>query len=166
MELVSNELFKRFSPVKSDTDTTDFAPYVLIAQKLYTDKLLGDPLRKELETQILNKTLTPNNKALLEVLAPVIANYAVYQGLPFHWASIVNKGLTLRKSENSEPVGIDDVAQLRAWLLSDAKVFEQMLIDYLCKCSKNYPLWSPRGYCGNGCEPSTIGVSEFGILLD
>lgn len=164
MELISEALFKKYSPVKDDTDIKKFTPFVIIAQQLYTDKILGDPLRVELETQIKTGTITPHNRALLEVLAPVVANYAVYQGLPFHWASISNKGLTIRKSENSEAVSVNDVGQLRAWLLNDCIVFQKRFIDYMCKCAKNYPLWSTVGYCG-GCSKTSVGVNDLGITF-
>lgn len=164
MELISSRLLKEYSPVKEDTDTSSFVPYVKIAQILHINKILGDPLRAELEQQIKDENITPANKALLETMAPCIAYFAVYQGLPFHWASFVNKGVTVRESENSKAVDQNDISQLRAWLLNDANVFKQNLIDYLCKCAKNYPLWNPTGFCG-GCGTSKIEVSDLGINL-
>lgn len=174
--LISEELFIANSPIKEDTIITKFVPYILLVQKMYFEKILGRPLMQELQEQIKQAAenpdadpypITPYNQALLAELAPALSFYAVYQGLPFHWAAIVNKGVTIRSSENSEGVKIDDLAQLRRWVRDDAEALKAVFIEYLCECGGNYPLWSPRGYCQSGCgcdgKPSDNG--DFGIYI-
>lgn len=172
MELISEPLFKEYSPVKTDTNIEDFVPYIGIAQAMYINKVLGKPLLSELESQIKAAQenpnaepypITPENKALLRMIAPALSYYAVYQGLPFHWAAIVNKGITVRESENSKGVDVNDIAQLRRWLKDDAEFLLRQLIDYLCECGANYPLWKPGGYCG-GCEPKKTDL-DAGIYI-
>lgn len=145
--LLSEELFKLNSPITKNTDITEFIPYIVHAQKLHIEPILGDLLMAELKLQIESDTLTPDNGALILKIAPCLSFYAVYQGLPFHWASIVNKGVTIRESENSKGVDVMDIAQLRRWVADDAQTFKSQLIDFLCKCRSNYPLWNPSGCC-------------------
>lgn len=163
--LLSEELFRANSPIKDDTSIVKFVPYILIAQKMYIEKVLGRELTVELQDQIKAAQVVPapnpypiteENQALLIEIAPALSFYAVYQGLPFHWAAIVNKGLTLRNSENSDAVALADVAQLRRWVRDDAEALTAQLVAYLCGCgTSRYPLWKPGGYCGGGCgEPS------------
>ncbi len=141
--LISEELLKLHSPITSDVDIADFVPYLVIAQDLYIVPILGEPLTNELQQQIESNTLTAYNSDLVVKLAPVLAFYTVYQGLPFHWASIVNKGITIRESENSKGIDMNDLAQLRRWVKDDAERFTALLIEFLCKCRTNYPLWRP-----------------------
>jgi len=157
--LISEALFKENSPIKEDTIISKFVPYINIAQRMYLDKVLGKPLVEELQDQIKAAQdnpdadpypITPENQALLTLIAPPLAFYAVYQGIPFHWAAIINKGITVRESENSKAVDIKDIAQLRRWLRDDAEELLRQLIDYLCECGGSYPLWKPGKYCG-GC---------------
>jgi hypothetical protein len=159
--LISEELFKENSPIKEDTVISKFVPYIGIAQRIYLKDLLGPALIEELQTQILEAQVEPTpdpypiteaNQALLVMIAPPLSFYAVYQGLPFHWASIQNKGLTLRESENSKAVDSKDLAQLRRWIKDDAEVLLKQLVDYLCDCGASYPLWSPGNYCATGCN--------------
>lgn len=148
--IINEELFKLHSPITQNVDIEDFIPYVVIAQELYISEILGEPLLNELKEQVSKNELTDLNGSLIVKIAPALSFYAVYQGLPFHWASIVNKGITIRESENSKGVDIKDIAQLRRWIKDDAETFASLLIEYLCKCRSNYPLWQPRNM--NCCD--------------
>lgn len=174
--LISEDLFKANSPIKDDTFISKFVPYIVLAQKMYIEKILGRAVVDELQDQIKAATedpyanpypITPENQALLQMIAPPLSFYAVYQGLPFHWAAIVNKGVTMRNSENSDAAGLNDIAQLRRWLRDDAEELTRQLIDYLCNCGGTYPLWTPRGYCGGGCGCDGKNNSPFdsGIFI-
>lgn len=174
--LISEELFIANSPIKEDTIITKFVPYILIVQKMYFEKILGRALTQQLQEQIKQAQATPDadpypitpaNQALLAELAPALSFYAVYQGLPFHWAAIVNKGVTIRTSENSDGVKVDDIAQLRRWVRDDAETLKGLFIDYLCECAATYPLWTPRSYCGGGCgcDGKASDTDNFGIFI-
>lgn len=172
--LINEGLFKDNSPVKDDTIITEFVPFLSIAQKLHIERVLGRPLTDELKAQVKAAStpgadgteISPANQALILALAPALSFYAVYQGLPFHWASIVNKGVTVRASENSQAVGISDLAQLRRWIKDDAEVLERDLIDYLCRCRDRYPLWQPDKGCGcDSGEGSTHSPLDTGVFI-
>lgn len=173
VQLINTDLFLANSPIKNDTIITDFVPYINIAQKIYIVPILGLALTEDLQTQIKaasttpppeENPITPDNQALIMALAPALSFWAVYQGLPFHWASIVNKGVTIRDSENSSAVSINDIAQLRRWLRDDATRLGQDLAKYLCACKTDYPLWSPtqeHGCGGCGSNTQTGGAAPF-----
>ena len=147
--LITETLFKQHSPVTSNTGIDEFVPYICIAQELHIDEVLGQPLMHELKEQVRQNALTPENSDLIVRIAPALAFYAVYQALPFHWAAIVNKGITIRESENSKGIDIKDLAQLRHWIKDDADVLRNQLIDFLCRCRDHYPLWCPKHPCCN-----------------
>lgn len=162
--LISEELLKQHSPITSDVDITDFVPYLPIAQDLYVAPLLGEPLIEELSLQIQSNSLTALNSSLILKIAPVLAFYTLYQGLPFHWASIVNKGITIRESENSKGIDMNDLTQLRRWVKDDAERFAGLLVDFLCKCRANYPLWRPAE--GFKCCDDLVGEGSTGQGFD
>lgn len=146
--LITEGLFKLHSPVTAGTDITEFIPYICVAQELYIEPILGESLMNELKKQITDNDLTTVNSDLIVRLAPALSFYAVYQALPFHWAAIVNKGITIRESENSKSVDIKDIAQLRRWMLNDADILCNQLISFLQKHKSDYPLWNPQSGCG------------------
>ena len=145
--LITEKLFKQYSPVTSNTDITEFVPYICIAQELHIEPILGEPLMTELKDQISTNSLTPPNSDLILKVAPALSFYAVYQALPFHWATIVNKGITIRESENSKGIDIKDLAQLRQWIKNDSEILATQLIEFLCRCRNEYPLWRPAKDC-------------------
>ena len=148
--IISEELFKLYSPVTANTDITEFIPYISIAQELHIEPILGEPLMSEIKEQIQNNDVTEENSSLIVKVAPALSFLTVYQALPFHWASIINKGITIRESENSKGIDIKDLAQLRQWIRNDADLLKDQLISFLCKCRANYPLWRPQNI--NCCD--------------
>jgi hypothetical protein len=159
--LITESLFKQHSPVTANTDITEFVPYICIAQELHIEPVLGEALMTELKEQIDSNALTAENSDLIVRLAPALSFYAVYQALPFHWATIVNKGITIRESENSKAVDIKDLAQLRQWIKNDADVLKSQLTDFLCRCSAGYPLWRPQDSCCNPVISEGSNVKSF-----
>lgn len=159
--LINENLFKQHSPVTYNTDITEFVPYIAIAQELHIEQVLGEALMDELRTQIAADALTAFNSSLIVKIAPALSFYAVYQALPFHWAAIVNKGVTIRESENSKSVDRSDIAQLRRWIKDDADTLRNQLIDFLSRNSSDYPLWRP---VDNACRTSTAnGLAKKGF---
>ena len=142
---------------------------------MYIERILGRPMLEELQYQINEaaKTpdanpypLSPENQALILEIAPALSFYAVYQGIPFHWAAIVNKGITVRESENSKGVGIQDIAQLRRWLKDDAEYWAKRLVEYLCGCKAKYPNWKPAAGYNCGCDGDAQPVPlDAGIFI-
>lgn len=165
--IISEDLLKEYGPIKEDTIISKFVPSLLAAQQIQIERILGIPLTEELQLQVKNNNLTPENKALILKVAPVLAHYAVYYGLPLHWASIQNKGVTIESSENSSGVDLQDIEQLKRWLLNMAQSFAKRLVEYLCRCRDNYPLWVPDKGCGC-CEEETGSTRvplDYGIYL-
>lgn len=160
--IINEKLFKLHSPITANVDIEEFLPYIYIVQELHIEPVLGEPLMTELKYQIDNDELTAENSALIVKAAPALSFYAVYQALPFHWASIVNKGVTIRESENSKGIDVKDIAQLRSWIKNDADLLRDQLIDFMCRNKSDYPLWRPAdiGCCnakqGEGSTDKTF----------
>lgn len=148
--IINEELFKLHSPVTRSVDIEEFIPYICIAQELHIESILGEPLMSELKEQILANDLTEANSSLIVKIAPALSFLTVYQALPFQWASIVNKGITIRESENSKGIDVKDLGQLRRWIKDDADLLKDQLINFLCKCRASYPLWRPQNI--NCCD--------------
>lgn len=160
--LLSEELFKANSPVRDDTMITEFIPYIILAQRIYIKKMLGIPLYEELQTQIKAADAAPEgapnpisieNRALLTEIAPALSLYAVYQGLPYQWAQIVNKGVLLHTAENGKSVDMKDLAVMRRIIRDDANTLLEQVKEYMRDCGL-YSSWRPETPCCGETKPS------------
>jgi hypothetical protein len=167
---ITEELLKIYSPITNNVEIVELLPFISFAQTLFIEPILGVPLSEELKGQISDDDVSPENADLILKIAPALSFYTVYQSLPFLWSSILNKGITIRNSENSTSIGINDLSQLRLWLKSDAEVFSNQLIDFLCECQDSYPLWRPTHEylcqkCKKDSEGSNIKSYDSGIYM-
>lgn len=172
--LISGELFTQNSPLQYDTVADDFLVHIILAQQIYIQPIIGIPLYEELQEQIKAASVTPPpaenpispaNQALLIKIAPVLSWHAVYLGLPFHWAKIINKGVTIAESENSKGVSMNDIAQIRRWMLDTANTLTLYFKKYLGGCD-TYPLYKPAEDCGcNGDAAASNSPLNQGIYI-
>lgn len=158
--IISEELLKLYSPLSKNVDVDKIYPYLHLAQPYYVEPILGDALLTELQQQVEMDELTPENKALVLKVAPVLAYYATYLAMRSLTYSITEKGITKETSENSSSI---DRSELGDYLLSikqQAEMYADILIKYLCRCALTYPLWRPSTDCH--CEKwiETDGSAE------
>ena len=160
--IINETLFRANSPIKEDTIITKFIPYIVLAQKLYIRPILGDTLLTEIQLAIKTASesvppgeLPANLAAIVTEVAPSLSLYAIYTGLPYHWAAIQNKGVTLFNSENSDAVSLADINALRSWIQKDAERFAVMLTEYLHKCGNVTP--------GESCRENPRPKINFGV---
>lgn len=171
--IINEALFKENSPVRDNAAIDEFVPYILIAQKMYIVPLIGRALVTRIQNAIAEslKTESPvpipaDIQALIVEIAPCLSFYAVYQGLPFHWAGIQNKGITLADSDNSKSIDGNDMSKLRSWLRTDAQSWADALLNYLKGCRAIYPEWVPPPGCVCDDTVSTRPVPlDYGINI-
>lgn len=165
--LINEELFKTYGPVREATEIDEFLPYIIAAQKTYIVPVIGLPLYDELQAQIKladetkdSGAITPQNKLLLHQIAGPLSMFAVYLGLPFQWAAILNKGVTILKSENSEALDFKSLGQLLNWVRDRGNEQAKFLTDFLRRCG-DYPLYRPA----TGCETAAPVLKNGGIYF-
>lgn len=145
--IISEELLKLYSPLSKNVDVDKIYPYLHLAQPYFVEPILGDALLTELQHQIDEDELTPENKALVLKVAPVLAYYATYLAMRSLSYSITEKGMTKEKSENSEPIGERELGEYILSIKQQAEMYAEILIKYLCRCALLYPLWRPEEDC-------------------
>lgn len=159
--LIDKTKLQLYSDISRNVGVDKLLPYVALAQPFYIEPILGDPLVSELTIQIADNTLTPANQALLLKIAPVLALYTQFLGMRGLSYSVVEKGLTKLKSENSEPLSEKELAQFIFATQENAERAKELLIKYLCECRDLYPLWMPSNDCNcNKYLPISEGTTD------
>jgi len=145
--LISEELLKLWSPISKNVGVDRIFPFVTLAQEYYIIPVIGQPLKEELQQQIADDSLTEENKALILKIAPSLAFWTSYLSIRGLAYSFTQKGISLEKSENSQPISEKELAEYELNLKNQGEMYTELLIKYLCHCSSLYPLWRPEKPC-------------------
>ena len=137
---ISEQRLKSITAIHDNVEPNDLMPYVVQAQDIYIQEILGTTFFNSLKDAIVNSTLTTAETTLIDdYLAPTTANYALYLGLPTLNYKIKNKAVLVPTSEESTTTGLDEIRFLRDSILDTAQFYAQRSIEYLCNNDVEFP---------------------------
>lgn len=154
--LITEDYFKTYSPISDNYNIKDIKPYFHVAEKLWIEPIIGTPLYEELLDEVEKNEVTPENATLLLNIYPLLAFTIVYESLPFVGYHLSQVGITKGKSENSEPVSINDVNYISTQLRNQCETMKKLLKKFLDENAEHYPLYYADNTvdcnCDNDCE--------------
>lgn len=154
--LITEDYFKTYSPISDNYNIKDIKPYFHVAEKLWIEPIIGTPLYEELLDEVEKNEVTPENATLLLNIYPLLAFAIVYESLPFVGYHLSQVGITKGKSENSEPVSINDVNYISTQLRNQCETMKKLLKKFLDENAEHYPLYYADNTvdcnCNNDCE--------------
>ena len=146
--LITEEYFKTYSPIPDNYNIKEIKPYFHVAEKLWIEPIIGMPLYEELLDEVEKDEVTPENATLLLNIYPLLAFAITYESLPFVGYHLSQVGITKGKSENSEPVSINDVNYISTQLRNQCETMKKLLKKFLDENAEHYPLY----YADNNAE--------------
>ena len=150
--LITEEYFKTYSPISDNYNIKDIKPYFHVAEKLWIEPIIGTPLYEELLDEVEKNEVTPENATLLLNIYPLLAFAIVYESLPFVGYHLSQVGITKGKSENSEPVSINDVNYISSQLRNQCETMKMLLKKFLDEHAEHYPLYYADNTVECKCE--------------
>ena len=154
--LITEDYFKTYSPISDNYNIKDIKPYFHVAEKLWIEPIIGTPLYEELLDEVEKNEVMPENATLLLNIYPLLAFAIVYESLPFVGYHLSQVGITKGKSENSEPVSINDVNYISTQLRNQCETMKKLLKKFLDENAEHYPLYYADNTvdcnCDNDCE--------------
>lgn len=145
--LIDEDLLKMYSNITRNVGVDKVIPFLNLSQPFYIERILGTALMYELQLQISENTLTELNKALILKIAPALALWTDYLAARSLTYTVTQKGITLEESENSRSINEKELAEFIHSIREQAEMATELLVQYLCTCSDNYPLWKPDNDC-------------------
>ena len=139
--LITEEYFKTYSPIPDNYNIKEIKPYFHVAEKLWIEPIIGMPLYEELLDEVEKDEVTPENATLLLNIYPLLAFAITYESLPFVGYHLSQVGITKGKSENSEPVSINDVNYISTQLRNQCETMKKLLKKFLDENAEHYPLY-------------------------
>ena len=145
--IIDEELLKTYSNLSMNVGVDKIIPYLNLSQPFFIAPILGDSLLTELQLQIETDTLTDLNKGLILKIAPALALWTDYLAARSLTYTVTQKGITKEHSENSETLNEKELAEYIHSIRENAEMATELLIQYLCRCESEYPLWRPEKDC-------------------
>ena len=156
--IINRKYLAANGPFPVNFDYSEVMPYVDISERLWVIPLIGYDLYEEINEQVKNNDLTPENAALLTEggLWMYLSYATALQSLPFLWTHVSAGGLTQGFSDNSKSASLKDLTLLQSSLRSTVEFLKEQTLKWLCERSEEFPLFDTcQCDCGCGCSCST-----------
>ena len=158
--MISEERLKRLTSIHANVEPDELIPFVIQAQDLKVQSILGTKFYNNLKDSIADDSLTTEDEDLLnEYIAPFIAQYALYYALPSLNYKVTNKAVLNPSSEESLNADLEQLKYLRQSVRDTAEFYESRLRDYLCDFSTYFPDYVNAGTTGMMPSPSKKSTS-------
>lgn len=161
---ISEQRLKKITAIHDNVEPDDITPFVVQAQDIYIQDILGTKFYNSLKDGIVAGTLTtPETTLIDDYIAPCTANWALYLALPTLNFKIKNKAVMTPTSEESTSNGLDEIKYLRDATKDSAQFYGQRVVEYLNDNVGDFPDYSNPGV--DGMMPSHRNQYEHGIYI-
>jgi len=138
--LITRDDVVRYTNVNGNVDVDKFIQFVLIAQDIHIQSMLGTRLLEKIQAEIIAGTLAdPYLTLLTKYIKPALIHFAMVEFLPYSAYTIANKGVYKHGAENSETVSKDEVDFMVEKQRQTAMHYKERFVDYICNNSNLFP---------------------------
>lgn len=136
---INLQYLKANTSIQENVDGETIRPFIVLSMDKYILTTVGTALYNKLITDVKANTLTGNYLTLMQLyIQPTLAQYVMYEALPFINWQITNKAVVTKNSENSTASNKEDIIFLQAKIFDNANFYAQRFINYL---RANYTLF-------------------------
>lgn len=150
--------------ISGSVDVDKFLNFILLAQEITIQQLLGTELYEKIQTDIEGSSLSGNYLTLTtDLIKPTLIHAAMVQFLPFMSYTLGNKGIFKHTSENAEVASKEEVDYLVEKERDIYQFYADRLIDHLSfYAASRYPEYNQN--TNEDISPIT-GVNFTGWVL-
>lgn len=155
--LLNRKILSQYSPFPSQYDLTETMQYVDLSEKIHIIPLIGNAMYEELQQEVKNNNLTPENATLLvEAIYPLLGFAVAYESLPLTWASISEIGVVKGHSDNSESLSLKDMTYVSEHLKRQIQARGDYALEWIKDRIEYYPLIAQCTSCRCSCQPKEL----------
>lgn len=141
--------------INGNVDGELLEPFILLAQNVHIEPVVGTGLYNSLIASIEANTLAGDDKVLMDdYLQPALLQWALYEALPFINYKLTNKAISTKNSDNSDAVELDELHYLRSTVSDVAQYMSERATLYLKSNLDLYPLYSNYGSTCDAIKPN------------
>lgn len=149
--IINEKYMKQYSPIPLNYNMSEVKNYIPVAEKIWVIPLIGYDLYDEINEQVADNEVSPENATLLTEggLWQYLAFATVYEALPMIWSHISEVGVTKGKSDNSDSLDLKDMTYVNQHLRNQVEVLKDQLKKWLCEHYDSFPTVD---VCACGCS--------------
>ena len=134
--------------INGDVDSELLEPFIMLAQNVHIEAVVGTKLYNSIIADIEADTLTGVDKDLVDnYLQPALVQWSLYEALPFINYKLTNKSIATKNSDNSDPVQLDELHYLRTNVRDVAEYMSERATKFLKNNTDLYPLFLENYEC-------------------
>lgn len=134
--LVSEQRLKEYTGLDDNVRVEDITPFILNAQDIYIQNVLGTKFFNRLKDGVRLDNLTDDEFDLLQdYVSKPLMHYSLYLMLPVIKYKIAAKGILNGVSEETTATNLEELKFLRQSTLDTAEFYMKRLVEHL----KDYP---------------------------
>ena len=162
---ISEARLKALTAIHENVEPEDLMPYVVQAQDIYVQDILGTKFFNYLKTTISAGTALSTAETTLveDYISPAVANYSLYLAIPTLNYKFKNKSILNPSSEESLNTGFDEMKYLRENVLDTAQFYMTRTQEYMCDNSSEFPDYTQPG--SDGMMPNPRSPYSSGIVM-
>jgi len=150
--IINKELLKKFGIFPKNYDLTEVMNYVDIAEKIWIIKTIGYAQYDELQQQVKDNDLTPENATLLvEAIYPYLTMAVAYESCPILWAHLSEIGWTKGHSDNAESLSLKELTLVQDHIRRQLEARKDFAIQWIKDHIEYYPLIAQCISCECSC---------------
>lgn len=136
IQLISTDYLKRLSSIEENVDNDKIIPFIIKVQDTYLQQALGSSFFYDIKNKAKTSSLNSDEEELVRsYIQPMIAEYTVYESLPFLNYKITNRAVSTENTSNSQPSNLDVIKYMRSNVKNTAEFYRARLIKHLCDYS-------------------------------
>ena len=149
--IINEKYLKQYSPIPLNYNMAEVKNYIPVAEKIWVIPLIGYDLYDEINEQVADNEVSPENATLLTEggLWQYLAFATVFEALPMIWSHISEVGVTKGKSDNSDSLDLKDMTYVSQHLRNQVEVLKDQLKKWLCEHYDSFPTVD---VCACGCS--------------
>lgn len=140
---IDDEYLKQYSPLGRSIDVDELYSFVLNAQNVYTQDVLGTPLYNDLVNKIeTGVTFSTVEWQLVDLCSRALVYWTVYMALPHIMLKMRNAGVVKNQSENTQNADLNELKYLREEMKNLGEFYNTRVVNFLCDKSTQFPLYN------------------------
>ena len=159
--IVTTTDLKNFTSIGDNVDPELLFPFLLIAQQLYVQSVLGDALYNDIISRYDNEWLTGDTQTLYEnYIVPAVAYSAWYCSAPFINYKTQRSGISTTTSDVMTPVSPEEFNIYSQRVRNFMDYYLKRLEDYLIANKTTFPLYCEQDTPSQGGGQIFLGYNH------